>query len=65
MSTLRSQKHFQKLLGAFDKAAQNHGWERDQGSAESAGEAIEHYNRTKYALLTYVNKKFFPNVRKP
>lgn len=64
MSTLRIQKHFQKLLNAFDRAAQHHGWEADRGSEPGAVAALQEYNRTKYALLTYVNKKFFPKVRR-
>lgn len=46
-----------KLLHEFDKAAQIHGWECDQGSEENADAALNKYTKTYNKLVKYLNGK--------
>ena len=41
----------ERAVEAFDEAAQDHGWEKDQGSQKAAVKAEENYNKTKEALI--------------
>lgn len=49
----------------FDAAAQSHGWEKDQGSAEAAADAAERYDKAKAALFEAINRMRRNDRRRP
>ena len=52
----RKQKHFEKLLKEFDDAAQDWGWQSDQGFGDFVKRSKKDYEKTKDKLIKYVNK---------
>jgi len=53
----KAQKRFGYLLSLFDTAAQDWGWESDQGHGPSVEETKLKYEKAKKHLTDYINKK--------
>jgi hypothetical protein len=55
-------RYASRLLREFDRAAQAHGWERDQGNGPQVQQAEYRYKEAKRKLEQYIEAREAPNA---